>query len=197
MKIACEKLNSVSAAVAAVLIPVVVAFIGHGYTKAIKERNLQGRFVELAVSILREKPTETNANLRTWAIGVIDKYSGLPLTDPAREDLIRRTPIPHPQIVPRRLDWYSISDFNEGLQVLETLLREAKMISGSDLDQRLLMADMLTDFILASLNTPEIKKLDEIANQAAAHLLKQGIEERLNGITSAEEKLKALKPIEP
>ncbi len=203
MKISCEKLNSVSAIVAAVLIPVVVAFIGHGYTKAVKERELQGRFIELAVSILREKPTETNANLRTWATSVIDKYSGLPFTDPAREDLIQRITIPQPQVefVPRRLDRYAISGFDECLQVLETLINEAKMIAQSDdLDQRLDMCDMLTDFILSSRpDTPEIKKLDEIAKQAAVHLLEQGIEERLMGIIRDARELKALKPklIEP
>jgi hypothetical protein len=42
-----EKLKALSAVLAAVVIPVVVLIVGNNYTAAIKERELQGKFVEL------------------------------------------------------------------------------------------------------------------------------------------------------
>ena len=62
-----EILKTVSSAFAAIVIPLVLLFVGQSYTSAIKERELQGRFVQLAVTILREEPTEANRNLRKWA----------------------------------------------------------------------------------------------------------------------------------
>jgi hypothetical protein len=58
----------------------VVAYVGQKFSTAIKERELQGKFVELAVAILREPPAEQNKPLRAWATEVIDRYSGLPFT---------------------------------------------------------------------------------------------------------------------
>lgn len=196
MKIACEQLNSISAAVAVVLIPVVVVFIGHGYNQATKERDLQGRFVELAVSILREEPTEATINLRTWATNVIDNYSGIPLTDPVREDLIRKIPIPSFQVeaVPHRWDWQAVSDADGWWQTMEVMLVEARVFGGANhsLDIRLRMTDSLTDFIL---NSPdEFRQLDELANRAVQAMLYAEVKKRIDTITSIQAEFQALKP---
>ncbi len=89
-----EKLKIISGLIAAVIIPLVIAYIGNTYTSAIKERELQGKFVELAVAILREKPSQETNDLRTWATQVIDKYSGVPMSDEAKTELIDKTPLP-------------------------------------------------------------------------------------------------------
>jgi hypothetical protein len=89
-----DKLTPISAAIAAVVVPLVLAYVGNSYTAAIKERELQGKFVELAINILKEKPTTETTNLRKWAIKVIDNYSGMPFNDATKEDLINRVPIP-------------------------------------------------------------------------------------------------------
>jgi hypothetical protein len=89
-----DKLTPISAAIAAVVIPLVVAYVGNSYTAAMKERELQGKFVELAINILKEKPSPETTNLRKWAIKVIDNYSGMPFNEATREDLINRVPIP-------------------------------------------------------------------------------------------------------
>jgi len=83
-----EKLKISANVVAAVFIPVVLAIFGNSYTKAIKEREVQGRFVELAVNILSQSPDEKNHNLRAWATKVIDEYSGVPLDSTTKRDLI-------------------------------------------------------------------------------------------------------------
>lgn len=75
-----------------VLVPLVLALIGHWYTEALKERDLQGRFVQLAVSMLQDKPQKENTELRRWATEVIDRYSGVPLRK-AKEKLIKDVPL--------------------------------------------------------------------------------------------------------
>jgi hypothetical protein len=54
------------------------------YAHALKERELQGKFVELAVTILRDAPKgDSTRSLRSWATQVLDRYSGVPF-DTAR-----------------------------------------------------------------------------------------------------------------
>jgi len=92
-----ERLKILSGAVAAVVIPVVVAYVGNEYSTALKERELQGRFVELAVDILREEPDKEHSELRKWAASVIDTYSGVKLTDDARSELVESRALPMPR----------------------------------------------------------------------------------------------------
>lgn len=89
-----EKLKISSVAVATVVIPVAIAFVGQEYSAALKERELQGKFVELAVEVLRAKPEKQNISLRSWAVGVIDTYSGIPMKKQARESLIEKGSLP-------------------------------------------------------------------------------------------------------
>ena len=49
--------------------------IGNIYTKTLKERELQGKFVELAVQILNSEPNPEAKNIRSWATKVINVYS--------------------------------------------------------------------------------------------------------------------------
>jgi len=79
--------------IAIVLIPVVVALIGHSYTKALKEREIQLQFVKIAINILQSKPTEHTRNVREWATQVINLYSGVPLSKDAKRDLIEKVPL--------------------------------------------------------------------------------------------------------
>jgi fumarate reductase subunit D len=59
-----EKAKTISSIVAAVIIPVVLLLVGNQFPAAIKERELQGKFVELAINLLRESPTRDKENLR-------------------------------------------------------------------------------------------------------------------------------------
>lgn len=49
-----EKLKILSA----ILVPAVIALVGHWYTSAISEREVEAKFVELGVSILQAPPTK-------------------------------------------------------------------------------------------------------------------------------------------
>jgi hypothetical protein len=70
-----DKLKAISAVIAALLIPLVVAFVGNGYNAALKKAELEHQYVELSVAILTEEPTADNKNLRDWAIKNLNTYS--------------------------------------------------------------------------------------------------------------------------
>jgi len=89
-----EKAKIISTIVSAVVIPLVLIWIGNGFTSSLKERELQGKFVELAVQILREEPSKQAGGLREWATQVMNKYSGVPLSNETQKALIERLPLP-------------------------------------------------------------------------------------------------------
>ncbi|MGJ3245281.1 MAG: SH3 domain-containing protein [Elainellaceae cyanobacterium] len=75
-------------------VPVAVAFIGNRYTEVVKNREVEGQFVALAVGILQEEPTgEQEDPLRAWAVDVIGEYSGVSIEE-ARDALIQREALP-------------------------------------------------------------------------------------------------------
>jgi LAS superfamily LD-carboxypeptidase LdcB len=81
---------AVSSVVSAIAIPVV----GYWVSSALKNKEIEGKFVELAVSILKAEPTDAQRNLRVWATHVINNYSGVRLSDEASADLINKIVIP-------------------------------------------------------------------------------------------------------
>lgn len=89
-----EKLKALSGAIAAVVLPVVLLVVGNNFSAATKERELQGKFVELASQVLREAPREETKNLRQWATDVINRYSGVPMSAAAQKDLVEQTALP-------------------------------------------------------------------------------------------------------
>jgi hypothetical protein len=121
-----DKLSALSVAFAAVVTPITVAFIGNEYSQALKERELQGKFVELSIEILKNEPSEKTENLRRWATQVIDKYSKVPFPETVREDLVKKVPIPS------RL--YGISEsgktekINDLGEMLNSAIREKKNV---------------------------------------------------------------------
>lgn len=88
-----EKLKIVFIGISTVIIPIVIAMVGHMFSRASTEIELQGKFIELSVRILEQKPTEYTENLRGWAVAVINQYSDVPINEETKEELIRRIPI--------------------------------------------------------------------------------------------------------
>lgn len=83
-----EKLKTVSASIAVIFIPIVIALLGNQYSQAIKEKETQLRLVELSIEILKEKQGDENEGLKKWAVDVINRYSEVPLNDVVKTDLI-------------------------------------------------------------------------------------------------------------
>ena len=89
-----EGFKNWSTGVAALAVPIIVAVIGNMYTSAIKERETQAKFVELAINILSTEPTDETKSLRSWAIKVIDEYSKIPLSKEAGKSVLESVPVP-------------------------------------------------------------------------------------------------------
>ena len=117
------------------VIPVIVAYIGYTYTQTIKEREIQGRFVELAVDILRDEPKTENKALRLWGTQIINKYSGIQLTKELKDDLITRTSFPSEKIkYARKLVIKNIPD--ESVMEIYSLLFKAGALEVSILQEK-------------------------------------------------------------
>lgn len=93
-----QKAQVIAVVMASIAVPVVLAVIGNAYTRAQKdaelvslkeqqEAELSVRYVELAVEILRAPPRKQGAQMRGWAIQVLDRFSPVSLPTPAKESL--------------------------------------------------------------------------------------------------------------
>ena len=110
-----EKLKILATAFSIIVTPIVIAWIGSEYNSGIKDREVQGNFVELAVSILNQEPNDDNKNIREWAVEIINKYSGVELKSEAKDDLINKVTLSQEyisstkriQIMLRELDYYN------------------------------------------------------------------------------------------
>ncbi len=87
-----DKLRIGTTAAGAVLIPLVVGIVGWQVNTAVKERDAQVRMIELAVGILQQEPDpEAGIGLREWAVDVIDRHSGVALSQAAQLELLQRS----------------------------------------------------------------------------------------------------------
>jgi len=66
---------------------VVLGGVGLFVSSAIQSRDANAKLVETAVGVLRAKPDESNKGLRVWAMAVVNKYSQVPLSLQAQEEL--------------------------------------------------------------------------------------------------------------
>lgn len=87
------RFRNIAVGLSSLLTAFALPVIGHWVSVALKEREIQGHFVELAVNILREEPSKDTVNLRTWATQIINKYSGVPLDAQTKQDLIDDIPL--------------------------------------------------------------------------------------------------------
>ena len=82
-----DKMSAASALLASVLVPVVLAIVGNWYSNAVKRSEVQLKYTELAMTILKEKPSAETEAMRRWAIQIIDRYSGVPMSEQAQNEL--------------------------------------------------------------------------------------------------------------
>jgi hypothetical protein len=81
---------SITAAGIACVGAVVSALIPALYTHTSRNRELDIKLVEIAISILRADPKETQTQgARTWAIEVIEAHSGRKFSAEARSELLQ------------------------------------------------------------------------------------------------------------
>lgn len=87
-----DKLQAVSSLIAATLIPISLAWIGNEYAQATKDKEISLKYVELAVTILKENPSPENNSIRDWAIRLINENTKVKLGEDAERQL-NETPI--------------------------------------------------------------------------------------------------------
>lgn len=61
--------------------------------KNINENNIKIKFIEIATTILSDKPTEENQDLRKWATDILNANSNIKLNSKVINSLIQNTPI--------------------------------------------------------------------------------------------------------
>ncbi|MCH7726690.1 MAG: hypothetical protein IH991_09455 [Planctomycetes bacterium] len=88
-----RSLSAILAGFAAASIPVVVVLVGNMFTTAINVRNRETRFIEIAVNVLSDKPTEANKPLREWAVEILVMHSPVELTKRQQQLLVEEETI--------------------------------------------------------------------------------------------------------
>ena len=66
--------------VATVVITYLIYKFSQDATDAIKNREIETKFVEIATDVLSQPPTEENRELREWAEKILDKYSPIAMS---------------------------------------------------------------------------------------------------------------------
>ncbi len=120
-----DKISTTSNLISAVLIPIVLGYIGNSVSLALKESDVDLKLVELAVDVLKQEPEQGDSSLRIWAIAVLNEKSPIPIETKVQESLVKR-PILSPMINPSprtRLEYPRISDneTREGVFILSVL----------------------------------------------------------------------------
>ena len=90
LPIVIQVISSLSGSIAVIFIPIILAVVGNKYTRTLKEKEIQAKFVELALDQLKIAPNIENQNIRKWAVEIINRFSGIHLTDAAKSDLINK-----------------------------------------------------------------------------------------------------------
>ncbi len=89
-----QKAKVASQVAAILLMPLILALVGHTLSSALKEREARTRFIELAISILREEPRSEYEPIRKWALEVVDRYSEIKIEGSVRTALLSELALP-------------------------------------------------------------------------------------------------------
>lgn len=75
------------------IIPLVIAFLGNFFSESLKQKDVEVKFVELAINILSQNPDTARSNIRTWAANILEEYSEVPFSDSTTSDIVNKLPI--------------------------------------------------------------------------------------------------------
>jgi len=82
-------IQAVATIAAAIVIPVMLAIVGNKCAAAVKEREIQSRYIELCMGMLKESPSTENVRLRRWAIKVVNLYAPVKLSEKEEEEAFK------------------------------------------------------------------------------------------------------------
>lgn len=75
MKDNWDKFEILGKVIGVLLIPIAISYFGHQYNKSLQQNEIKLKYIEIATSILRDKPNKETKEIRSWAIDVLSKYS--------------------------------------------------------------------------------------------------------------------------
>ncbi|UUZ72962.1 hypothetical protein LP415_05625 [Polaromonas sp. P1(28)-8] len=82
-----ESWKQIAQIISALAIPVVLALIGYFVQRSLADAGLKKDYVQMALGVLKDQPTKENAQLRQWAIAVLDKNSPVPIPSTLKSQL--------------------------------------------------------------------------------------------------------------
>lgn len=82
-----ESWKQIAQIISALAIPVVLALIGYFVQRSLADAGLKKDYVQMALGVLKDQPTKENAQLRQWAIAVLDKNSPIPIPSTLKSQL--------------------------------------------------------------------------------------------------------------
>lgn len=86
-----NKKTQIAKLVISILTLIAVGFYGTYLTNLSKSKELNQKYVELSISILRNKPKEGESIvIREWALDILNSYSPIKLSDSAKIELLKR-----------------------------------------------------------------------------------------------------------
>lgn len=88
-----EKVRNFALAISSIVSACAIPLVGHWIASSLKQREIEVKYVEIAVDILSQNPDDSSAELREWATKTLNSYSSVKLTDSAILEL-REQPLP-------------------------------------------------------------------------------------------------------
>jgi hypothetical protein len=83
-----DKVSVGATAIAALFVPVILALAANALNASLKDKELKVEVMKLAEDLLKSDPTNTNQpGVRDWAKRVLSEYSGIQLSEAAKEEL--------------------------------------------------------------------------------------------------------------
>ena len=82
-----EQAKTISTIVATVVIPLTIAFSSNWFAQVQKDKELQLKYISLAIQILSSPPSQSDSAVRKWAVSIINKYSEVKMAEKAEMEL--------------------------------------------------------------------------------------------------------------
>ncbi|RJP81905.1 MAG: hypothetical protein C4522_04050 [Desulfobacteraceae bacterium] len=82
-----EKFAIITKSISLLLIPLVIAFWGKAIDTTLKKQEIAYKYIEIAISVMKEKPAENNSKIKNWAVEVLRTYSPIPIDSQELQEL--------------------------------------------------------------------------------------------------------------
>lgn len=90
---ASSKFKNIALGIAGVISSILIPIVGYLFTQNQNNKEIEKSYIELGVKILSQDPKPGTENIRTWAVGLINKHSDIKLEGDAKKDVINNIPI--------------------------------------------------------------------------------------------------------